>query len=134
MEEKEYEATKLERIRYGLYQQVSRELADELANLPDVDVNAATRWMADQICISIRGAVLGREMERVHCQYPLNWCEAIKERWFPDLLKIFFPVKYVTVDLVARELYPKVALPDKEPVVALSYERNGVGLSGWFDG
>jgi hypothetical protein len=47
--------------------------------------------------------------------YPADWKEAFKERWFPSWLLEKFPVKYVRVDVM--EYYPKVALPDREPVV-----------------
>lgn len=56
--------------------------------------------------------------------YPLNWWEAIKERFFPKYILNKFPVKMKIIDIKYEVYYPKMTinLPDKYHTVRLTSE------------
>jgi hypothetical protein len=52
--------------------------------------------------------ILTQDIEKY--KWPSNWMEAVKERFLPDCLLKYFPIKYTTIDVKA--IYPKAELPD----------------------
>ena len=65
---------------------------------------------------------MGREIERIECRWPADWWEAVKQRWFPKWMLKRWPVQEEVRRLTARELYPKVVMPDKGPLIAFRME------------
>ena len=114
--------SELERLKFVIVTELSEELATEIVNEPSVGVNLFADAYCKGIMLQVRYELLGHEMERIEVRYPEDWWQALKERWFPKWALRRWPVKEEVVQLVARELYPKVKLPDKGPVVALKYE------------
>ena len=110
----------LEKLRAVALMYISEELAQDMVNQPEV--RATWDYVAKNIGLMVRMHILGREMERVECRWPVDWWQAFKERWFPAWAKERWPVREEVRYLVARELYPKVKLPEKEPAIALRVE------------
>jgi len=111
---------KLDKFKFVVLQRLSDELVDTIVNEPKVDVS-----IGDFIGESMARAVfemMGCEMERVECRWPADWWQAFKQRWFPRWALKHWPVQEEVRQLVARELYPKVKLPDTEPMIALRIE------------
>ena len=127
MEDYQYETVTLERMKLTALQYISRELVDHFAFPPKVDISAHD-WMFDGVAIRIIQQVYGRTLEEVKAEYPADWWQAFKERWFPAWAKKRWPVEWVRVRLEAKELYPKLYMPDHKPQLQLYRHCNGAGL------
>jgi hypothetical protein len=117
-ERMELTEVQLKRMELVILQYISKELAAEVGISPEV--NCFLEGMAQDVVVRIKVAVLGREMEREEATYPANWWQAVKERWMPAWAKKRWPVKYRKIVLTAMELYPKVSLPGRKPVVVIT--------------
>jgi len=107
----------LERLKVIMITCITREMAKEFSAPCTVDVNYD--WYFEGIVVRAQQEILGREVERIDVEYPKDWWQAFKKRWLPGWAKARWPVEMVRCKLVARELYPKMALPDKGGVIAL---------------
>lgn len=82
----------------------------------------------DQLIYELEGYIWGQEAERVEVRvdYPLDWWQAFKERWFPVFLIRRFPVKRKKIRkaLVAEVLYPDLNIvePNRPYVVKVFKE------------
>jgi len=61
------------------------------------------------------------EIKVYDAEFPEDWWQAFKERWFPQWLKKRYPVKYKQIVINARALYPsyKAVVPDHQPVLRI---------------
>lgn len=57
-------------------------------------------------------SIAAQKLDEKRCQYPADWKEAFKERWFPKWLLKRYPVKYTYIEMKAVQLYPKIQLPN----------------------
>jgi len=110
----------LERIKLVVLTTISPELAAHFALPPRVEVSPFRGFIADDLAVRIIQEVYGKELERVSAEYPADWWQAFKARWFPAWAKQRWPVRMKQIELVAQELYPKVDKPEWEPVLHLS--------------
>lgn len=58
--------------------------------------------------------IAGQNLKEITSKYPSDWWQAFKERWFPNWLLEYYPVKYTAVKLEARVLYPEIHFPEKQ--------------------
>lgn len=47
-------------------------------------------------------------------RWPMNWKEALKERFAPRWLLARWPVRYTTLTVTADELFPDIAMPKED--------------------
>jgi len=97
-------------IKVGILQMVDDKLIH-----PSVHIDRIT---ADFWQIALTGRLIGQKfLQHYEFKCPLNWLEAVKERFFPDWLLIMFPVKYrievVDIEAMYPELHKKLKLPDE---------------------
>jgi hypothetical protein len=118
----------LERMKLVALQVISEELAEEFAIPPKVEVSAHFDMYGD-IALRVIQTVYGRTMEEVSAEWPYDWWQAFKQRWFPAWAKKRWPVMMHKVILEAKDLYPKLSLPADEPQLQL-YRCDG---AGWDD-
>ena len=111
------EQVQLEKFTAVALTKISKELADELATAPDLNVSMATDVVCDDLTTIIKIHIWGQQLDEVDVKYPANWKEAFKEEYFPKSLLKRFPVKYTTKTIDVKVLYPKIALPDKEHII-----------------
>ena len=96
----------LNKLKVGFEQVISDELA-----------GGNVEWMHDHLLgamrLSIRGFLYGRKAEHREYQWPADWWQAFKERWFPLWAKARWPVQYERRVVDVMEIYPtyKPALP-----------------------
>lgn len=117
-----FQTVELEKIRMGMQMFASKEM---------MDANVLVDCMGPQIKMFIEGAFLS-EKKPVYeetVKYPMDWKEALKERFLPGWLKERFPVVYTTVKLRVLAVYPdfKPALREQRYVFLkeLDYENMG---------
>jgi len=56
--------------------------------------------------------ILCQKIEKIEADYPADWWQAFKERFLPAWGKRRWPVRKIHLELVARALYPEIAIPD----------------------
>jgi hypothetical protein len=78
--------------------------------LPDINTNVYFDETAKSMVLNLRAIILGRELGEV--RLPANWWEAFKERFFPEFLRKYFPVKYRVITY--KSLYPYLRLPNQK--------------------
>ena len=107
----------LEKFTASAFTIISKELADELATAPDLNVSAATGLVCNDLVAIMKLHIWGQQLDKVDVKYPANWKEAFREEYFPKFLLKRFPVKYTTKTIDVKVLYPKIALPNEKHVV-----------------
>jgi len=120
----------LDRMRLVVVQYITEELAKQFAIPAKVEISTMGSFMLDEIVLRVVQEVYGRELERVEVRYPLDWWEAFKDRWFPAWAKARWPVRWKTEQITAMELYPKLAMPDRGPCLAIKYSQAIDGVWG----
>ena len=119
MEKPEMRTVELERFKLVAYQYISQELMEHFAERAKVEVCCDIGWMFDTIVLTVVQEVYGREIDRIECKWPANWWHAFKDRWFPEWAKKRWPVRWHKCSLTAKELYPRIAMPEREHYITL---------------
>jgi len=112
----DFDGTLLERLTYTAQTTISREMTDYLAIEPEVSIMP---MIADDLCVEVRAHIYGRTASQDEVRHPMDWWEALKDRFFPQWAKRRWPVAYMVYTMTARELYPKVKLPNQSPVIVV---------------
>jgi len=104
-----------QRFRYLVH----NTLSPEMLTVGDVEV------YADHIGESLRVAyecmLWGEDVGALTVQKPAGWVEAVKERWLPEWMRRWWPVRYDTVTADVHCLYPdfKPAMPDERHAITV---------------
>ena len=93
----------LERLRFRMGEFITKE------SLTFVTVEFLENHFTDSIIFNWRAAIAGQGLRTI--QYPKDWWQSFKERWFPKKFKKRWPIEYKIIDIYA--LYPSIAMPDK---------------------
>jgi len=112
-EEVQYKTVELEKIKLVVLSYLDSRLA-QFAIDPKVEIMSQVEWAADTIGIRVVQEVFGREVQRQECEWPRDWWQAFKERWYPAWAKRRWPVEYERFVITARELYPDISLPPNQ--------------------
>ena len=99
------ETVTLEAMEYALARLITKELVDDFANEPKIDL---ARYMGGDIVVQVKQTIFGEQVLHETVKYPSDWKEAFKERWFPKWAKRKWPVRYERVEFDARFLYPSI--------------------------
>lgn len=90
-----------------------------------VDISVKPYDVAMMLIYDMRSYILSEQLDRVYhkVEYPSDWWQAFKERWFSKRMLKRWPVKkkvYV-VDIDFKALYPeltaKVSIPDSQSIL-----------------
>ena len=71
-----FETAALERLQYVILTYLSKELAEDFAISPKVEVSQYASFMKDLVAVHIVQDIVGRRMEEVECRYPADWWQA----------------------------------------------------------
>jgi len=113
--------TTLERMTIAVQQIISRDLAGDFGNTPNV------RFVADaghELALQLRQHVYGEHLDQRTVRYPATWRDAVKDRlyawlrsghwpWGADLMERRWPVKWHEVKIDVTALYPKISMPNE---------------------
>lgn len=94
--------------------QMAANIAIKNHALRNAHAKAYLQELSDAAILSVRAAVWGERLQTIRKQYPVNWIEALKDRFLPNVLKKRFPVKYETIDIDVAAVYPEYTLSKKE--------------------
>ena len=98
----ETQTIQLEKFRVGLNGAIGKEMLGS-----EIDL----RFVYSQVLYEVRGFIWARNFKTVVIKYPLNWWEAVKERWFYDWMLERWPVRYQERIIEATALYPEYNAP-----------------------
>lgn len=76
--------------------------------------------MGEHIAVMVKYNIAKQDLEPVTIKYPLNWVQAIKERFAPLWYTKRYPVKYKTVVVGAGAFYDKIAIPEHSHYVTVN--------------
>lgn len=120
--EEEIKEIKLERLKLSIQEAISCDLIQDAT----IDIDRLGGMVAEQLIVSMRAHIASQELDYVRIEYPETWWDAFKERWFPELLKKVFPVKYHTTEVEARALYTELVIPEFQ--TTLYVRTGGIGI------
>jgi hypothetical protein len=69
------------------------------------------------LCLQLEAAVYGRRVHEESRSVPLDWWEAVKQRFAPRWFLRRYPVRYRTFTLLAYHLYPGLVFHGHRPVL-----------------
>jgi hypothetical protein len=120
----QYDTVQLERIKFMAMMYVAKEMINNFAIPPEVEVTNQFEWMLDNIVIRIRQDILGKQLDRVEIRYPEDWWQAIKARWFPKWALNRWPVIETIKVVDVKALYPTINIPGHRPVINVWQEEH----------
>ncbi len=110
----------LEKMQFAFIQEFSKYLFDL-----ELKEDLWRGFAEDRFMVSLRGYVWGESMGIYSIQYPRDWWEAFKDRWFPFWLRRKLPIRYTIIRLDARLIYPnfRPALSNEMSIVTFTESR-----------
>ena len=102
----------LERLTFGLAHRLSSNIMDNM------EVNCYLDRFADHIVFQIKNYFWGEKSPELIIEYPLNWWQAFKQRWFPQWALKRWPVILKVHHLNVLTIYPdlKISLPKEQHI------------------
>lgn len=82
-----------------------------LDGISTADFKFQVEQILDDMVFTLSYKCARQDLGTCEVKYPANWWEAFKERWFPNFLLDYFPVKYTTVTIGAEAFYDRIAIP-----------------------
>lgn len=92
---------KLEKVKWVINQTLDASILEG-----DFDVKVIEDWAKEFIVARVVGHVWGESFGGRTIRHPLNWIEAVKERWFPRWARRRWPVRYKVHLIEAKAYYP----------------------------
>ena len=102
----EYATIELRKQWFGVQETIS----NYMSHFADVDMEFIKSEMTHVMQVNLRAYVM-EEVKPVAVKYPADWREAVKERFLPERLKRRFPVRYITVIIETKTVYPQIRAP-----------------------
>ena len=109
----------LEKLEFGIRQVLSKHFLD-------MQFKVKAESLFSDIIVSIRGFIWSTQHQHVEIEYPRDWWQAFKERWFGPWLLKRWPVEYKRHVLDIKALYPNFRpIPDQEYRLRIFREESG---------
>jgi len=105
----------LESYKFGL----ALALSDSMLSTVHVETRVRELAMRDGLHLISTFRLYGVDGPKY--QWPEDWRQAVKERWYPRWAKARWPIQYHTLDV--KELHPSIALPEEAPVYYIAENR-----------
>lgn len=106
----------LRQFEYGVQAAVSNRLGRV------VESEAFRDRFSNMVTCAFTTKIAGETLEVKEATFPADWWQAVKERWFPVWVKERWPVRYASIRIEARALYPKISLPREQFESVIVYD------------
>ena len=113
---------RLESIRFFTEAMLSKDLLLGYKH----ELNILIEPICHNLIFHLESRIWGQQLKNRVFKYPLDWWEAVKERFAPAWFLKKYPVKYKTIDIDAKLLYPnlQIQVPNEQYVVCMqAYEK-----------
>lgn len=97
-----FKAVELEKYLFASTQHISRRFAEEMR------VSSEISPVVNGMIFTLTQAIWGHKVGDRVAEYPADWWQAVKERFFPRWAQRRWPVKYKQVEFETRDLFPEV--------------------------
>jgi len=104
----------LEKVRISVENEVPRE------TLIDMTVECIEDRIVGRFRYQLRGYLWGERIGKQSCEWPADWWQHFKQRWFPRWALRRWPVMMARRDFVAKALYPDYKAFSPEQRIALA--------------
>jgi hypothetical protein len=84
------------------------------------DLNVIIPHNMDALVLQLNGMLLGETIFEETVEYPRDWWQAFKQRWFPRWLRARFPVLLIHRKFSNKVVYPKFRPAVSGPCVRIS--------------
>jgi hypothetical protein len=87
-----------------------------------LNIDAYLDAVADNFICTITWQVIGKQGVLIDESSPVTWWDAVKDRWFPEWLKKYYPVNMRRISINKATTFPTITLPEKygQPIVIVS--------------
>ena len=106
----------LERYKYGMQTRLSEYFAMES------EIDLTMDPILGSIMIHIVQRIFGKQRKLFREKVPLNWKEAVKDRWLPKWFRKYWPIKYRLIEFDVRELMPSLNVPDRPTYIVTHFQ------------
>jgi hypothetical protein len=106
----------LEKIKFGMLQVMDRTFMDS-------NIEVIQSRLCNALEFQITGFLFGEPQPDITIEYPKDWWQAFKERWFPKWLLNKYPVVKTYHTLRRNIVYPdlKISIPDQRHRLVIDY-------------
>ena len=110
--------TTLEKFMIGMEQRIAAQMLS-----PSVIIEFQPGYY-DQIEMKLRGYIWSEPLQHLTIQYPANWWEGVKKRWFTPRMLTRWPVLYTVHEIDIKTLYPnyRPSIPDQEYTLGIYHD------------
>jgi hypothetical protein len=107
-----------------------------------IDVRVSSSNVASMLSYELRAFIFSEQLKNIRreCQYPVDWWQALKQRWFLPFMLKRWPVKMQKhiIDIDFKALYPeltaKISIPDTQSVLKYCVKEDNFPKSKFFKG
>lgn len=103
-------AVQMERFRFAFQQ-----LLPDVQLRDAVSIESVYDHMIQGFAYKLRYEILGQQLEERVVEYPADWWQAFRSRWFPSWWLRRRPVRFEQVRMRLLGLYPQIPI-DQRPV------------------
>lgn len=107
----------LERWKVSATQILSREFAEQ------ADARLIEDVIAPHLILRITQTIWGYKVGERVVEWPADWWQALKDRWFPRWALARWPVVHARETIEARDLFPHLAVPPEARRAVILRER-----------
>ncbi len=95
VEQQTYTETVLRRVEFGIRRELDR------SGMSQLDFNVVVSDVARGMAVELRAYLWGETLGNIsiHEEWPRDWWQAFKDRWFPLWALTRWPVRYQTIDV-----------------------------------
>lgn len=116
-----YRVIALERMRRGYRQYLEKRMLSEVLGGIDVQFDVFENVGA-YFCAEMCAYLMGKRLDTVTIDYPVNWWEAFKEHWFPNWALDRWPARRKIHTITINAFIPEAQIyPGKSQYIVMDY-------------
>jgi hypothetical protein len=83
-------------------------------------VDAHLDHLSRSMVVRLKAAIYGETVPEVDVKFPVTWWDAVKDRWFPEWSRRWFPIEYRRVTVDKHTLFPSIEVPGYEARISVT--------------
>ena len=74
------------------------------------------------LVLRLSAYMLEHQVDEQYLEYPADWWQSVKARWFPAWLRQRYPVRYTRWRASIRAAYPDLTIPNQRTVMITRFD------------